>query len=257
MIRMIITDLDQTALRSDGTVSDYTRSVFDRCRKTGILVGIATARLYVNAQRQQKMLGADLLICSNGSRALLNGKTINSRGIGVQTANGLIKALLAQPSMQDILAETEETVYLNTHRFLPPHPLSRGRFTTFEQGIGEDAFQIFTGLGVPEEADEVTKAFPQCRCFHYRDSTRYAYLEKSVSKADTIERVAKILGIPLTGVAAFGDDRGDLEMLHACGMGIAVANALPEVKKSADAVTKSNDEDGVAEFIEKEILRDY
>lgn len=45
-------------------------------------------------------------------------------------------------------------------------------------------------------------------------------------------------------------------MLKICGTGVAVANAVPDVKKAADCVTLSNDEDGVAEWIEKNVLSD-
>ena len=57
------------------------------------------------------------------------------------------------------------------------------------------------------------------------------------------------LGVPMAEAAAFGDDLADVGMLQACGFGIAVANALPEVKAAADFVTASNDEDGVAKWL--------
>lgn len=254
---MIITDLDQTVLKNDGTVSDYTRQVFKRCREAGIIVGIATARLYLNSLAKQDLLGADLLISSNGAKAAFRGALTECIGMGLETTNSLIHALSKLSSMQEILVETKDGIYFNTHRFLPPHPFADGTFTTFEQGIGEEAFQIFTGITAPEEAEAVTEAFPQCKCLHYRNSTRYAYIEKGVSKAETIRRAAEKLGIPMGQVAAFGDDEGDVEMLSACGMGIAVSNALPQVRQAADAVTGSNEEDGVAGFIEKVILPDH
>ena len=61
-------------------------------------------------------------------------------------------------------------------------------------------------------------------------------------------------GIAMENIAAFGDDVNDIPMLEACGLGVAVANAGEEVKTIADKVTLSNDEDGVAYYIEKEIL---
>ncbi len=58
------------------------------------------------------------------------------------------------------------------------------------------------------------------------------------------------MNIPLSDMAAFGDDYVDIEMIKLCGIGIAVKNAIPEVKDASDYVTESNENDGVARFIE-------
>ena len=55
-------------------------------------------------------------------------------------------------------------------------------------------------------------------------------------------------------MAAFGDDYVDIEMIKLCGIGIAVKNAIPEVKAAAGYVTDSNENDGVARFIEDYFL---
>ena len=55
-------------------------------------------------------------------------------------------------------------------------------------------------------------------------------------------------------IAAFGDDHNDIAMLSACGAGIAVGNAIDEVKRAADHIALSNEEDGVARWIEENIL---
>ena len=79
-------------------------------------------------------------------------------------------------------------------------------------------------------------------------------MAEGVSKERAIIRTARRLDIPLSMTAAFGDDEGDRQMLSLCGLGVAVDNALPGVKEMADAVAKSNQEDGVARFIEQKIL---
>ena len=62
------------------------------------------------------------------------------------------------------------------------------------------------------------------------------------------------MGITLEDVIAFGDDYNDIEMIKHCGLGIAMGNAIPQVKKVANAITVSNDADGVAKYIEEYIL---
>ena len=55
-------------------------------------------------------------------------------------------------------------------------------------------------------------------------------------------------------IIAFGDDYVDIGMLKLCGTGVAMGNAIDEVKERTDIVIGSNDEDGIADFIDKEIL---
>ena len=60
-----------------------------------------------------------------------------------------------------------------------------------------------------------------------------------------------MLHIPMEQTMAVGDTENDLSILTAAGLGVAMGNALPEIKAQADAVTCTNDEDGVACAIEK------
>ncbi|MDE7295402.1 MAG: HAD hydrolase family protein, partial [Oscillospiraceae bacterium] len=52
-------------------------------------------------------------------------------------------------------------------------------------------------------------------------------------------------------VTAFGDDLADIPMLRACGLGVAMGNAVKEVKQAADFVIGSNDEEGIAKYLEE------
>lgn len=65
------------------------------------------------------------------------------------------------------------------------------------------------------------------------------------------------MNISLNDIIAFDDDVNDVEMLQICGTGVAVSNAVMEVKNVADCITLSNDQDGVADWIEKSILTNY
>ena len=62
------------------------------------------------------------------------------------------------------------------------------------------------------------------------------------------------MDISLNEIVAFGDDKNDMEMLKMCGIGVAVDNAISDVKDIADSVTLSNDEDGVAQWLAKNVL---
>lgn len=79
-------------------------------------------------------------------------------------------------------------------------------------------------------------------------------MARGVDKGAAIAGLIERLGLEREDVIACGDGLNDLSMIRYAGLGVAMANAQPEVKEAADVVTLSNDEDGVAEVIERYIL---
>ena len=71
----------------------------------------------------------------------------------------------------------------------------------------------------------------------------------SANKGRALGRLAEHLGLTLANCMAFGDGLNDLTMVEAAGVGVAMANAVDEVKRAANVVTASNDEDGVAKAV--------
>jgi Cof subfamily protein (haloacid dehalogenase superfamily) len=80
------------------------------------------------------------------------------------------------------------------------------------------------------------------------------FLHPEVSKGRALQAIATDLGIAPEEIVAFGDHHNDIGMLRFAGLGIAMGNALEEVKAEADYVTASNAEEGVARVIEELIL---
>ena len=73
--------------------------------------------------------------------------------------------------------------------------------------------------------------------------------KKGVSKASGLLYLGKKLGISKEEMMVFGDSGNDLDMIKMAGIGVAMANAEPEVLKAADFVTRSNNENGVGGFL--------
>ena len=71
-----------------------------------------------------------------------------------------------------------------------------------------------------------------------------------ITKWSGIQHVAREWDIPAEEICAVGDDVNDLPMIEAAGLGIAMGNALPEVKAAADRVAPSHDEDGLAQAVD-------
>ncbi len=79
-------------------------------------------------------------------------------------------------------------------------------------------------------------------------------LPPGASKGAALKRLLKDMGIEPKHVLAIGDGENDLEMVALAGIGVAVGNAYDKLKETADHVVASNDEDGVAEAIERFVL---
>lgn len=74
-------------------------------------------------------------------------------------------------------------------------------------------------------------------------------VRKGLNKAVGVSLIAKELNIPRERIIAFGDEDNDLEMIDYAGIGVAMGNGIKEIKQIANAVTDSNNEDGIAKFL--------
>lgn len=83
------------------------------------------------------------------------------------------------------------------------------------------------------------------------EATTFDVANTNTSKGNAAKRLCNILNIDLKDAIAIGDDENDIKMLQAVGLSIAMENATDKVKKYADKVIKSNEEDGVAIFLEQ------
>ena len=79
-------------------------------------------------------------------------------------------------------------------------------------------------------------------------------MRKEATKSNGINYLAKLYGIDIKDVIAFGDDYNDVDMLKFCGIGVCVKNAVNDAKEVADEVCETNENDGVAKWIVKNVL---
>ena len=75
-----------------------------------------------------------------------------------------------------------------------------------------------------------------------------------MTKENAIMKITEVCGLDTESIIAFGDDFADIGMLELCGLGVAMGNAIDEVKNKADIVIGSNDEEGIAFFIEENLF---
>jgi hydroxymethylpyrimidine pyrophosphatase-like HAD family hydrolase len=76
-------------------------------------------------------------------------------------------------------------------------------------------------------------------------------MARGIHKGETLRFVSEHSGIPMERIMAIGDNYNDMEMIRAAGWGVAMGNAVPELKEAADWITLTNDENGLAVAFEK------
>lgn len=254
MCRLILSDLDHTLLKSDGSISDHTLDVLKRCRQQGILFAIATARYWIGAERYIEMLKPDYEITTDGTVIHSNGKCIYSCEFSVEETNNIIRALIREKPDAEITVAVGKTVYWNSKHISESERLHKATYKEYDKPLDCRANKIVAEL--PDEsvgkriADEMG-----CKLQCYRGEKWCSFLPKGSGKIEAIKAMSDVCGISLNDIAAFGDDKNDIDVLKICGKGIAVSNSIKEVLEVADEVTASNDEDGVAKWISMNLLK--
>ena len=249
-IRAMVFDLDRTLLRSDKTISEYTRSVLKRCRDKGIVSVIATARPPRAIGVYEEMIRPDASVTMNGASLRMNGRQIRSVSMDAQTARKLIAEIDRRLPGCSWSLEAESGLYANFDTSAlwgnPPAPI-----VSVDTVPQERAYKVLAGLRDAGDAEILRSMLPEDTYLEIAEGTLGMVIHRQATKMQGVLAALKELGVKSADTAAFGDDLADIEMLKACGCGVAVANALDEVKAAADYIAASNDEDGVAGWLEK------
>lgn len=245
--KLIVTDLDGTTLRNDKSISLRTTAAFHRCEKLGIPIAIATARYILGAKAFAKNLHATYQILTDGTLIFSDDKLIYSNAMSIEVTNAIIAELKARNLTSHIAIPTTHGLY----RY-PDSETWQENYDVFtlDEPFPYPANKMVVEIHKEGIAEEIAD---KCHCaqLRYRGEDRYTFFDPSASKLGAILFLTNQLGITLDDVLVFGDDLNDMEMISHCGCGIAMENALPEVKAVADIVTDSNEKDGVAKILEQ------
>lgn len=247
-IRLILSDLDHTLLRQDGSVSGETIRVLDECRNKGILFAIATARYWIGAEKYIDLLNPDYEITTDGTLIHSGNECLYSCEFSVENTNFIVKSLLNAVPGAEITVAHGKTVYWNSLHIAESERLHKAIYNDYSAELNVKANKIVAELNDETVARDIAEQ-SGCRLQCYRGENWYSFLPSGSGKTAAIEALSGISGISIEDIAAFGDDSNDVEMLKLCGRGIAVANAVPEALAAADEVTLSNDENGVAHWL--------
>lgn len=251
---MILLDLDGTALRSDLTLSPYTLDVLGRCKQRGILVGIATARSIWGAGQYSGLINWDARIICGGAAGYLGDRLAYERTLGPETTDGIIKACLCSEHAGAITVQTGDMYLSNERDFQHMTETDGAAFSDFAEPFGSSAYKITIEIFSDTFAQQLGRQF-DCSVTRFHGENWVQFCHREASKHQAMQALARGAKIPMERVMAFGDDYSDLSMLATAGFGVAMKNAIKEVKQAAAYQTElDNDNDGAAKFIEKYVL---
>jgi len=246
---MIVSDLDGTLLRSDQTLSEYTKTVLNRYRAAGIKVAYATGR--GGSAEQVAPAGLfDGRISMNGAIARASDQVVYRRLIPHPVARPLLTACHRRG-----MRVTSENSGMHYSNFavsdLWPNIIDF-EMTDFARH-DVDAEKIYTPNPSSDDAAFIEQLLPDDLYFVVTaDGSSFLgqIMHKDATKAKAVAALAQFWGIAKSETVTFGNDHNDVEMLRESGIGVAVANAVPEAKAAAHQSCGHCDEDGVAKWIE-------
>jgi hydroxymethylpyrimidine pyrophosphatase-like HAD family hydrolase len=222
-ITMIVTDLDGTLLREDKIVSERTKDTLKLCMEAKIKIIFATGR-GENASQIVPIYLFDGSVFNNGALALVGNDIVYSR---------FIKPEIIEPLL-DVCKKFDLEYGFSMHGS------KVGKFWTFgctpeistliEVRLNNDFYLTVSRDGLGQ--------------IMHRDAT----------KSKGVAALAQYWGIANSEILVFGDDLNDIDMLSYAGVSVAMGNALNDVKVVADYVCDTNDNDGIAKWLEKNVL---
>ncbi|GIN74140.1 5-amino-6-(5-phospho-D-ribitylamino)uracil phosphatase YcsE [Bacillus sp. J14TS2] len=236
--KVLALDLDETVLTRNKGVSGANKQWIKRAADAGVVVVLTTGRGLQRVERIRQELGLE------SPMVLANGAEIWSK------PGELVKRFYIEQKdirmLHAMALESGGTFWgYNDTDHVKMEDWADDIFATnfFKFGISHNDEQIVRQLREKLKNSETLN-------ITWSSSRVVEISLVNVSKATGIQKLCEHLGIEMAEVMAIGDNRNDLELIKAAGLGIAMGNAEKELKEVADQITTTNEEDGVAQAIQ-------
>lgn len=266
MFKLVALDMDGTLLNNEKKITDNNKEAILKCKNLGVKFVLSTGRPLSGIKKYLDQLG---LIEDDNYSVLLNGALVQNNNTsntcyekGLTYEDLLLIKNFLDKNNVNFHIFTDKCVYSETGNLYTEYesrenniPLIRDSYSRIKDEkilklvIGEDS----------EKLDQVEKIIPT----EFKDKFTtmrstpifFEFLNKKTSKGDGIKFLTKVYGFNREDVICMGDAENDISMLKYAGLPITPSNAFPKAKKFAKYITSSNQEDGVAEALNKFILK--
>jgi Cof subfamily protein (haloacid dehalogenase superfamily) len=256
-IELIALDLDGTLLDPAEQISALNRAAIRRSLEAGVRVVLVTGRGTDLPVRISRELGLNLpVICCHGAltKDFAANRTLEHMPVPLVYAKPMVE--YAERNGLSLAIYSEEFFWRleGSHLYMDDMTGPAWREATTFADVLDSAptFIRFLGdesiLAMEREFGDWPVSF---RYENWGEFRECAVLNRDASKKNALKQLCADFQILPERVLAIGDSRNDVPMLRWAGIGVAMGNALPEVKESVRYVTASNNEDGVARAIDR------
>lgn len=273
-IRLIAIDLDGTLLRSDKNLSERSRRVLEECIRRGIYIVPCTGRTFEGIPEPVRRIeGIRYAILTNGAciQDAETGEILERRGLCWEKAMHVINRIEDFPLMYDCYIEGRgkaDRRFLDTLEYYEIRPEicrlireTRDPLPSLREYLEEkqpllDKMNIYFKGYDRDTKQRVRQELAQIEGIIVTSSmpNNLEINGEGAAKGEAVRRLARRLKIPVSQTMAFGDGENDRSMVELAGVGVAMENGNPLIKKCASYIAPPNDADGVAEIIEKLVL---
>ncbi|MDH3684588.1 MAG: HAD-IIB family hydrolase [Myxococcales bacterium] len=272
-VRLLALDVDGTLAIRGNEITDGTRSALRRLRDSGVEVALATGRRYRTTRGAIESLGFDVAcVCLGGALVKeADGTTLEAATFEPAGFQAVVTFLQAQGhgvvAQRDAHSEGGADFLIDgALSWRPEMRAYHANNTAFAEWCADLASEprddaLVLGSFGPEDdmralARDLETAFPgQLRVTampgYVNEGFYCEILPVSTCKWEGLLALGRSRDLTGAAICAAGDQRNDLTMLHGAGVGVAMGNALPEVKEAADWVTGRHDEDGIVDLVER------
>lgn len=284
MYRLLALDMDGTLLNRSKIITPAVRDTLQAAIRKGVNVTIASGRFPASVWLHARHVGM------HGCLIAFNGAVILDAETGERVQGFPIRPETAR-RIAELAAEAGAYVHFYGYRTLfveqmnemnaswplanvvvdPDRPLTyenyreqadliqvkqTGDLAAFAEAASEP---LYKATVISEDPELLIKLYDELRSWNELALTktgqrRFDINADGISKRTALEALCRIYGMHAAEVAAIGDYDNDVDMLGWAGLGIAMANSSDRVKQAADAVTASNEEDGVAVAVRRYLL---
>lgn len=270
MNKIYITDLDHTFLRSDLSISDFTRDVWNETSQHAFL-SIATARSFYSASSLLGgfSLNAPLILLDGALIVSADRKIIDTKFLDHEIANDLIEEAIRFSDLHPFIIGLKDE-HLNesfdfpqqqtqTQKQLLLNYKSDPRLVQYKNVYATKQTFKVVYMGSEEQirplSEHLMRRFGNHFEFklapeNYSGGYFLTILHPLGDKAYGLQKLGEYLDLPLEDSTVFGDSINDIGMFRLAGTSVAVSNALSETKAVADIILEhSNDDDAVAHYL--------